>query len=97
MYYSKDNDQTKINPTFHSLDIGDNAQFDCTSQIQVKWLFERGPLPQNVVKGISVDGEKFWLYIYSAQLSNAGTYTCHGEDDLVVFVATGKVTVYGEC
>ena len=63
----------------------------------MKWLFERGPLPPNVVPGTSVDGKKFWLYINRARLSNTGTYTCHGENDLVVFVATGKVRVYGEC
>ena len=45
------------------------------------WIFERGPLPNNV----HVDDSPGFhtLTIYEVQWNNAGTYTCIGSDEKV--------------
>ena len=77
--------------------IGSTVVFTCLSPGLVKWFFQDGPLPDNVV---STDQEQYHvLHIVKVQEDNTGRYKCQAVIDTGESSdsdITGFLEVYGE-
>ena len=84
----------KVNPPQQFATIGKNVQFSCDSEGSASWYLNGGKLPQNVIKhDIHMNN---LLEIRTAQLDNAGTYTCHGQLNDLMYSSEATKNFYFE-
>lgn len=80
--------------TSQVVNIGHNVDFICITSGIVSWEFEGAQeLPSNVITGYISGRRLHWLLIIKAQVDNAGTYSCTGEKDMLIFISEGKLVV----
>ncbi len=72
------------------MDTGGSIHIKCNFQ-RVRWFFNHGKLPSNVVV-MSMTSQ---IKIDDATASNDGTYICYGDHSYHHFVAFSVLNVYG--
>ena len=83
-----------MTPSSQTKIVGQIAYFFCDSKQykDVKWVFQDGALPPNVIKYSAGLG----IAIYITEVNNTGIYKCYGLDEnLLNFVAEGELHVKG--
>jgi len=91
---------SKVYPRVSVLRLGCDAKITCTSDEEVQWFFNGGPLPRNAFPCQNCTLGLFYIVIKSIQKANEGIYTCEGTDyDLGYdFYSVGKLHIKGkEC
>jgi len=64
-------------PLIQIANKGDSVSFYCTSGQATKWLFSKGPLPDNAYRNNLLEYEV--LHLDNVRMINNGTYTCVGK------------------
>ena len=70
--------KNKVLPPSQDVKVGGTAIFTCTADRLLIWKFNNGALPLNTLTRSTKT--HYWIKIINAQLHNAGSYTCLGED-----------------
>ena len=76
-------EHNRVSPPHINAKVGDSVEFTCSSNQDVSWSFNGGPLPTNVKHvRLAAGYERYYaLTIADVQLQNAGKYRCTGVDD----------------
>jgi len=94
-HYLPDKLDTKISPHSSTVDEGDNFAFECRTDEEPLWFFEKkNQVPMN---SEPIGSDKM-LIIEAVKIKNIGFYYCYGFSKMfgVNFVAKGQLSVSGK-
>ena len=84
-----------INPSHATTIIGETVQFECQSKTDVHWSHNGMELQTYVPSKPKLHSSKI-LTLSNINISNAGNYTCLGEDTNTKVEDTAVLTVIGK-